>query len=90
MCPLKRNQDLAPSCTVVLLDCSSFVSHSLLSLISNCLNLPVGTRGRSWKLNEESENWGTQEGFCAQELHNVLLGITLSNSICNFEQIRCI
>ena len=32
--------------------CSSLVSHPLPSLISNCLNLPVGTQGRSWRLNE--------------------------------------
>ena len=64
--------------------------HRFPFLISNCLNLPVGTQGRSRKLSEESENWGTQEGFCAQEPHNSLLGVTLSNSICNFEQIHCI
>ena len=26
--------------------------HPLLSMISNCLNLPFGIQGRSWKLNE--------------------------------------
>ena len=26
--------------------------HPLPSLISNCLNLPLGTQGRSWRLNE--------------------------------------
>ena len=39
------NQDLAQACTVVPLDCFSLVSHSLPSLISNCLSLePVELR----------------------------------------------
>ena len=33
-------------------DCSSLVSASLLSWISDCLNLLFGTQGRSWRLNE--------------------------------------
>lgn len=85
MCPLMGNQDLAPSCTVVPLDCSSFVSHSLPSLISNCLNLPVGTQGRS----AENSEWRIRElrdtgRLCAQEPHNILPGIqfaTLSKSV---------
>ena len=30
----------------------SLVSQSLPSLINNCLNLPIGTQGRSWSLSE--------------------------------------
>ena len=40
---------------LLLLDYSSFVFASPPfppSHISNCLNLPVGTQGRSWRLNE--------------------------------------
>ena len=70
---------LPQGCTVFSLDCSSLVSHLLLSLISNCLNLPVGTQEMPWRLNEayflKSKKWGTQEGFCTQKPHRILLGI---------------
>ena len=36
----------------LLIICFSLVSHLFLSLINNCLNLPTGTQGRSWKLNK--------------------------------------
>ena len=44
MYSLRRNQDPAPR----LHYC--FLTAPPLSLISNCLNLPSGTQGRSWKL----------------------------------------
>ena len=37
---------------LLLLVCSSLSLHPLPSLISNCLNLPLGTQGRPWRLNE--------------------------------------
>ena len=41
--------------------------HPLPSLISNCLNLPVGTQGSSWRLNEacflQTRNWGRRKDF---------------------------
>ena len=39
-----------PKASLLFLDCSSFVSTSLSSLISSCLDLPFGTQGRSWRL----------------------------------------
>ena len=39
-------------CPKAALDCFSLVSRHLPSLINNCLNLPIGTQGRSWRLNE--------------------------------------
>ena len=52
--------------------------HPLASLISNCSKLPLGAQGKSWRLSLvlasgiNKKQW-TQEGFCAQELHSVLL-----------------
>ena len=64
---------------VVPPDCFSLVSHPFPSLINNCLNLPIGTQGRSWRLNEAyflySKNWRTQKSFCAQEPKRGLLGV---------------
>ena len=42
-------QDLA---TRLHLPVFSLILHPLPSLINNCLNLPTGTQGRSWKLKE--------------------------------------
>ena len=53
MCiPWWGTRTLPQGCTIVSLDCSSLISHPLPSLINNCLNLPIGTQGMSWKLNE--------------------------------------
>ena len=43
--------------------------HPLPSLISNCLNLPFGTQGRSMRLKPFScqQEKGTQKGFYTQE-----------------------
>lgn len=64
---LRRNWD-----SVLLLqlpDCFSFVSRSLSSLISSCLNLPFGTQGRSWRLKPFATNrkQGPQKPFCTRE-----------------------
>ena len=65
---------------VVPPDCFSLVLHPFPSLINNCLNLPIVTQGRSWRLNEAyflySKNWGTQKSFCAQEPKRALLGVS--------------
>ena len=42
----------AQPCPKAALDYFSLVLHPLPSLINNCLNLPTGPQGRSWKLNE--------------------------------------
>ena len=39
--------------------------YSLPSLVSNCLNLPFGTQGRSrgWNLSPTNKKWGTRKAF---------------------------
>ena len=56
--------------------CFSLVSHPLPSLMNNCLNLPIGTQGRSWRLNEGNQRNGDTGRLCAQEPHRALLGVT--------------
>ena len=49
--PLRGYQE--PSSRLYCFLTASLLSlHPLLFLISNCLNLPFGTQGRSWRLNE--------------------------------------
>ena len=50
---LRRNQDPAPRLHCCFLTVPPLSLHPLPSLISNCLNLPFGTQGRSWRLNED-------------------------------------
>ena len=52
MRPLRGNQDPAPRLCCSFLTVPPWSLHPLPSLISNCLNLPLGTQGRSWRLNE--------------------------------------
>ena len=49
--------------------------HSFPSVISNCLNLHLGTQEGSWRLKSVpcKSGRGTQKGFLAQEPHSVLL-----------------
>ena len=49
---LRRNQDTAPRMHYCFLTAPPLLLYSLPSLISNCLNLPFGTQGRSRRLNE--------------------------------------
>ena len=49
---LEGNQDPAPGLDYCVLTIPPLSLHLLPSLISNCLNLPLGTQGRSWGLNE--------------------------------------
>ena len=66
----------------------------LPSLISNSLNLPFGTQGRSERLKEayflKIRNGG-HKGFCTQEPHRVLLGFIPPFSLIlpNLEENRC-
>ena len=50
--PWWGTRTLPQGCAIVSFDCSSLVLHPLPSLISSCLNLLLGTQGRSWRLNE--------------------------------------
>ena len=57
-----------PKAAPLSLDCSSPMSlHPLPFLISNCLILPFGTQGRSWRLNEayfqQIRNGGLRKAF---------------------------
>lgn len=48
--PLRRNHDPAPSLHHCFLTVPPLSLHPLPSPISNCLTLPFGTQGRSWRL----------------------------------------
>ena len=50
MYPLRQNQDSAPRLHYCFLAVPPLSLHPLPSLISNSLNLPFGTQGRSWRL----------------------------------------
>ena len=55
--------------------------HSLLSLISNCLNLPFGTEGRSWKLESipYKQETGDRERVRGLEPQSLLLSFNNTN-----------
>ena len=59
MCPLRGNQDPSPRLHHCFL--TPLSPHPLPSLISTCLNPPVGTLGRSWRLNEDSSCRGANK-----------------------------
>lgn len=50
MCPLRQNQDPAPRLLCRFLAAPPLSLCPLPSLFSNCLNLPCGSQGRSWRL----------------------------------------
>lgn len=52
MYPLRGYQEPSPRLYYCFLTASLLSLHPLLFLISNCLNLPFETQGRSWRLNE--------------------------------------
>ena len=52
VCSLMGKQDLASKLLYCWLTVPPLSPHSLPSWISNCLNLPFGAQGRSWRLNE--------------------------------------
>lgn len=49
---LRGNQDPAPKLYCCCLTVPLLSLHPLHSLIRNCLNLPLGTQGRPWRLND--------------------------------------
>ena len=70
---------------LLFLDCSSFVSAFPHFPISNCLNWPFGTQGRSRRLKPFSykQETGTRKVFCTQE------GPTGSCSISQWNVLIC-
>ena len=52
MYPLRGYQEPSPRLYYCFVTASLLSLHPLLFLISNCLNLPFETQGRSWRLNE--------------------------------------
>ena len=61
---LEPDPGLCPKAALLSLDCSSLVSASPPSFISNHLNLLFGTQERSWRLKPIPQN---KKGLCAQE-----------------------
>ena len=59
-----------PKAALLFLDCPSLASPFPPALISNCLNLPFGTQGRSRRLNDayllQTRN-GDRERICTRE-----------------------
>ena len=68
------NQDTMPRFYCCNLTVPPLSLHPLPSLISNCLNLPLGTQGRSWRLNEahflEIRNGGHRKSFVPRDLQD--------------------
>ncbi|KAB1275680.1 hypothetical protein Cadr_000010630 [Camelus dromedarius] len=66
-CPLRRKQDPVPGLHCFFLIVPPLSLHPLPSLISNCLNLPLGAQGRSRRLNEpyflQTRNGGHGNGL---------------------------
>ena len=67
MYPLRGNQDPALKLHYCFLPVPPMSLHPLSSLISDCLNLFLGTQGRSWRLNEthflRTRNGGHRKTF---------------------------
>ena len=65
--PLRGNQDPASRLYYCFLTAPPLSLLPLPSLISNHLNLPLGTQGRSWRLNEahflKTRNGGHRQDF---------------------------
>ena len=80
---LRGNQDPAPRLHCCFLTVPPLSLHPLPPLISNCLNLPFGSQGRSREAERSVfpvvKKWGTQKGFCAHEPHRVLLSSNTSS-----------
>ena len=67
MYPLWENQDPAPRLYYCFVTVPPLSLHPLPSLLSNCLNLPLGTQGRPWRLSEvhflRTRNGGHRKAF---------------------------
>ena len=79
---LRRNQDSAPRLYYCFLTAPPLFLRSLPSLISNSLNLPFGTQGKSKRLNESyflqtRKGWEgrgrPRKDLCPEGPHRVLL-----------------
>ena len=83
--PLRGNQDPAPRLCYCFLTVPPSSLRPLPSLISDCLNLPLGTWGRSWRLNEahflRTRNGGHREAFVPRSLTGPCL-VTLPCGVC--------
>ena len=80
---LNRNQDSVWWLYQPLIVSPLFL-YPLPSLISNCLNTPIGTQGRSRRLNEAyilqtRKGEHRTEQICTPEPHKVLLSFNLGN-----------
>lgn len=73
----EREPGSCSKAVLLLLECSSLFFESLPSLISNCLNLPLGAQGRLWRLNEahflKTRNGGHRKGFVPMSPPRTLL-----------------
>ena len=69
---LRKNQDDAFLLHYCFLTAPHLFLHSLPSLISNSLNLPFGTQGRSKRLKPlKNKKWGHRKDLYLGELHSV-------------------
>ena len=62
---LEMEQDPAPRLHYCFLSAPPLSLHPLPSLISNYLNLPFGTQGRSWRLNRKASLLRSPTGSCS-------------------------
>ena len=101
---MRRNQDLAPRLHYCFLAVPPLSLHLLPFPVSNCLNLPFRTQGRSWRLKlisykQETGNT-TEKGFGIRESHIVLCGFIKKNkcviickrfkAILDTSQVHCV
>ena len=76
---LEREPGPAPRLYCCVLMAPPWSLPPLPSLISTCLNLPLGAQGKSWRLKEVhflKRSNGGHRGLCAQEPYRALLGYT--------------
>ena len=82
---LGEDLELCPKVALLFPNCSPPLSlDHILCLISNCMNLPFGAQGSSWRLNEayflQIRNRGHKD-ICVKEVHWVLLGFNTPFSL---------
>ena len=75
MYPLRQDQYLTQGCTLA----PPLSLHPLPSLISNCLNLPLGTQGSSGRLEcvTYKRETGDTEGLLCLGAHRALLSFNM-------------
>ena len=86
--PWRRSQDPAPLLHYCFLTATSLFLHFLPSLISNCLNLPFETQGRSveaeWNL--LNKKWGHRKGLYTGGPHRILLSFIKNPKVLDWIQ----